>query len=821
MRPPSARWPLLLAALLLGAGPLRADPPRPFEGPTYVVLDRGRGAAARDAALRAEALELVGRLEATGRPVTVLLAGASPAGRPRLFTADPRPEALARALAREEGLRFEGPGDARHVLRTIQQRHAGTGGVEVFLLGPFGDALPEAEEAEARAALAAWNERGPRPARVWPIGLSPAGSARLAEARGRVGRGAVVLAQGPPEVGVAPWSPLDTPAPEVHLEARLPLRVLAAGAGRPGPIVGLDAAAGAAVERTSDAEGERFAIRWPLALGREARLSFRLEAGADVLVLCDPPAPFGLPIPDPEPGWILAAPEGGAPAPFSALRVRPGTQVERTYRLRRTRAGPPSAWRVEAREGPLPPGLEAAVAPEADAGADLLEARLTVRYAPAPGPAVPARGVLRVCNDPLGPPQELPFAVEPAPQRWRLAAGAGPRQVRLPPAAQDPLPLLEVEGEDEPLDGPFVLTATWDPPGAPAAVRVWLEDERGTRHPPDAAGRFDVGSARRLGVRIEAPAEPAATAARAARLRFVPRAGPGQEVAGAVAVEVRPRAPRLTLEAPLPAWERGPDGWSVHTPLRLRLDPDGGDAAWFRALATVAPTVAVTQGRARLAVVEVEPGLWEVAPKASAADGRGDLYAPRVERLTVAVGWAPGPGPGPVEVAVRVAPRWGARGWVLAGLAGLALLLGLLALRGLRPAPLCGTLLYTARALGHAVGRLDLAGRRRARIVRDARGRLALDGPGEVLASVRATRVGGVLVVPGATGGPPLRRLLVEGLQVELGEHALRYAGGAPGDAEARALLEPVSDLLGPEYDLASGRVAGLADAPPDAPREA
>lgn len=806
---------VLLALILAAAGvhPARAEDP--FSGSAYVVVDRGQGAAGLDQELRDLALELVPRLQAQGRKVTVLLAGASASGRPRLYTADPSPDVLERALAREEGMRFEGPSDARHVLRTIQQRHAGPGSVDVLLLGPFADLLPESEEVRAREAQEAWNEKGPSEARVLPVRTSPAGMERLSAVRGLRTRGCLLLAIGPVELKPEPWSPFELPEPLLRLDLSISLRTLAVGvAPSPPPLV----VRGAAADQITPLESEtglRARVQRPASAGRELVLAVQRSDDPDVIALVAPPEPIHVDFPDPKPDWRLeGADESPSPA-FRALSVEVDAPVEKAYRLLRTRSGPVSPLRALVDSGELPLGLTVHFGDDVVRSSELHEVRVSVRFEAVAARTVQTAGTLRIESDGWPGFLRLPFEVSTAPGRWRIQADEDDPQVRLPMARSDEGVALHIVAENANVPENLELAVQWDPPEAGQGCELRLEDERGTRFRPDAQGRVEVGSARRLRVRVEshdlqALLDPLA-GGYPATLSVRPAPRPGVQAHGHVQVRIVGRSPRIVLHGESARWRRENREWVIERPLLLRLDADGGEGDWLLALHKTAPAVKILRGDVPLEVAERGPGLWEALPPDASALPRAEVFEDRETELPLRVSWTHGRAPEDVRVPIGLTARWGARGWILVGLAGLALLLGVLAFFQLRPPPLRGTLLYTARSLGGTVGRLELGvPRRQAEIVRDSRDRLSLGGAGDVLASVRATRVGGVLMAPAQGEAPAVRRLLVDGLQLQLGDHTLRYVSGLATEVETRALLQPVDDLLGPEFDLASGRVEDL-----------
>lgn len=74
---------------------------------------------------------------------------------------------------------------------------------------------------------------------------------------------------------------------------------------------------------------------------------------------------------------------------------------------------------------------------------------------------------------------------------------------------------------------------------------------------------------------------------------------------------------------------------------------------------------------------------------------------------------------------------------------------------------------------------------------------------------MRPTRVGTMLEYLDVSGTKE-RRLLVDGVSLRLGRHLVRYVYGRPGADEATPTPPAGDDLLGPEYDIASGRIDSL-----------
>ncbi len=253
----------------------------------------------------------------------------------------------------------------------------------------------------------------------------------------------------------------------------------------------------------------------------------------------------------------------------------------------------------------------------------------------------------------------------------------------------------------------------------------------------------------------------------------------------------------------------------IAPPLRIELDPDGGDGAWLLARMRTAPVVRGQLGdqAPALWIVESEaPGVWRARPSGPWTGTTPGAFDDQEDTLHMEITWADGPAPQAFDLVVLVPARWGVRGWLFMGLAVMALALATFTFLQLRPPPIEGTLLYTAEGLKRTVGHLDLApvGRKTMILRADKQGRLsvgskAATSQGDALAVLRPTRVAGTIEIPGDDGTPE-KRLLVDGLTVRIGAHALRYLSGQPTEQDLAKPLLDVPDLLGPEFDVGSGR---------------
>jgi len=282
---------------------------------------------------------------------------------------------------------------------------------------------------------------------------------------------------------------------------------------------------------------------------------------------------------------------------------------------------------------------------------------------------------------------------------------------------------------------------------------------------------------------------------------------------------VEARRPRLVLEQGAGAAYVLRDGAvGAQRPWTLRVDTDGGPASWRGALNATSPTIEVPDDAPTAWRLDrVSEGRWALVPEGPWTGARADTFEGREEVLPLGLAWPRGPVPGAIRVPVFVKPRWGAAGWILVGLAAIALVIGGIALSHLRSPAIQGTLLYAVEGKAGAVGRLDLAsvGRGSATLRVDEAGRLHLSGKGPRLGRVHASRIGGMLDLD-VEGGTPSRHLLVDGLALETSTHRLRYVSGHPEDSRPDFTPEPVPDLLGPEFDLEGGRIRALEGPSPE-----
>ena len=300
------------------------------------------------------------------------------------------------------------------------------------------------------------------------------------------------------------------------------------------------------------------------------------------------------------------------------------------------------------------------------------------------------------------------------------------------------------------------------------------------------------------------------------------RAGRGGDfdVEGQGEVAFAPRQPKLILENLPPTYRVEGGAVVAESALSLRIDTDGGDGAFREALLRQIPQVTAASEDAPTegpwTVKARGEGSFEVTGHKAWAGAEQDIFASTEEALVLEIDWPPGGMSQRLPITVENPAKWGVVAYGLIGLAALALLLGLYAWAQFRAPPLTGKLLYTHPSLAGTVGRLDLSGlgRGAAAIRSDTKGRLSLGGrksgkDGQAIAMVRASRIGGLLLVPREKGKPE-RRLLVDGLSLQSGDHQLRYFSGQGDEDTVLVPTVEAPDLIGSEFDLESGRTLGI-----------
>ncbi|MGE0190669.1 MAG: hypothetical protein AB7T63_01390 [Planctomycetota bacterium] len=790
---------LLLAGFVAAAAPASA-------GATMVVVD---GAAARDdAALRDQARRLAKALLAAGDDVRVVVA-AWRGGRVDVA----HDEGGAAFAAREawEVAEDAVPLDVREVFRMALERHRALKPLRLITLGPFEDDDDVSDPGRVAAlALATnrWNGTAPLESRLLTPGLSARGVSRLTAQgapvpEGWMRDGWLVLHVGAPKVEATPWSPLAS-SPMRRAVVRAPLEVLSLGS-PPSFALRVEIDGGRVVEGELHA-GPALVVPIGADAGSSpVTVSFvRNDAERDVW-LTAAPEPLTITWPLARDGRVVDTARG-TPQPFTALDVKVGAPVEGTWQLERTAVGS-ARWRLDpASRSGLPETLEVELGDETPLAdqPEVLVTPLVVRFAARPGVAVDAEGELVFVAGEGGPSARLPVTLQAVPDALTLRAPGGELRFDVPSARAD-TPLVvrfEAAGPNAPAGGRLVAEAT------PASLLEALAFDVTL---PTAtvrwSGRQTIDVPAGVDVSVRAVVRDGARPEDLLDGTLTLRPDDAPFVEGRLEVRVHVRRPRWVRDGEGPVHYDVVDGaLRPVAPLAVRLEDEGVDGAWRAAWLDAPPTASWPGESLPLAFAPAGPGRHVLAPTGPWAGNEAQVFddidvahevvvTDRVGREVVRV---------PVEV--RVVARWGDRGWLLVVLAALALVLGAIILAALRPPPVKGTLLYAVEGLGGTVGRLDLAPVRRGRreVRTDAKGRLSLDGPGKPISVVRAERVGGVVLVPTASGEE--RRLLVDGLTWQSGRHRLRYVSGREADAALPTAVE-LPDLLGREFEMDTGRV--------------
>lgn len=685
---------------------------------------------------------------------------------------------------------------------------------QVVFVGAF-DPLPDARDGALEKARKAWG-RAPEGSRLMPLEGMAAGALEALEGLAGVTADRVILiAFGEPTIRTEPFSPLD---PEDRLRATVTVPVtelrlaLTPEAGVAVPLVGTPTLEGDTV--TAMREGRdalRFRVERSLEGPREGRLAF-LPLDHDGVVRIAPPPP------DPawrwdrlEPAIRIRAADGETPGGFDASGTQADAPQEARYRVEATR--PATAdLRPEIHVGGAPrevAGLRAWLTPFTQRDAEVAEAVLHVRYAPRPAAPDEVEGEIRLGT------QRVAFRVATDRGRARLVGAPPAEAIALPRANEQPSVTLEVRAENGNMPASASLELVCEPEAYAERVRLRVYRRDGTeqRIAPGSVFRLPTGDA--VEARIELADRASWGALEPGALRIRPASQAGVTVEGTLTLPYRFRQARLRVADAPPRYRVVDAGLEAVAPLRLVVDADGGDGAWLLERLAVPPRVAEQGGttRADWTVIDEGSGAWRVEARGAWRGLEPEPFSAREARVAFEIAWDAGLAPDPIEAVVEVPARWGRRGWVFVGLAALAIALGVGTFLQLRAAPVRGTLLYAVEGLDRTVGRVDLAGMgRRAVVLRaDARGRVDLGDDGQPIGTIRPTRVGAMLEVPGDDGEPE-RRLLVDGLSVRTGRHTLRYVSGDADEVEAALPLLDVPDLLGPEFDLESGAVDALPE---------
>lgn len=793
------------AAALLGAEPARAET-------VVLVLDRGQGAQASSTQDAALTLRLAHLCQARGDALKVIAVGARANGKPRVVDLSvPLTAPALAALDGKEGTSFDGPSDARAALAAALRGSTPRAPLTLVLLGPFGKVEPTPEG--AGFALDTWNRTAPPGSRLLPLSLSPEGAALLSGAKGWQASGTLVLAVGPASFEPEPWSAFDEGAVLSALVRVLVTRIAWGAAAASAPdVTALGAADDVLTRLEPEGDTQRFRLEHPRVRGLSTRLAFEPPRPEGSFAPAAPPAPLEVTWAQVKPEVRWLPPEGAAPG-LVALDLERGAAREARLRYRRTASAEPASWitLVERADpgDPTPVELSATVVSERRLSPFLVEGEVALVARPEEPRAARIAGTLSLepQGEGAGAALRVTYDLAYAPPRARLTLRTPDRPQRLPPATTDAPWTLTVQAENG--NAPASVGLAWRTTLAPEQQALLsLRVRRGDQE--EQVWRADEVRDLPLGVTFQVRVvqqggrwlKPEAVGV----VRFLAPTAPGLELTVEGEGRVEARKPRHVAEPLDPVYRVDAQDPHDERRLRLTLEPDGCDGEWLAALLDSPPRFVVPPAAEPQAfeVAPLAPGRYEVRRVGPWKGERADIFADRTESLgTWALGDVGGGRLPSVQARVLVPARWGRLGYVLAGLAGLAVLLGLATLRAHRIPPISGTLLYTIEGRAGAVGRLPLApvGRRPASVTVDGSGRLSLRGSGPVLCRVRPTRVGGMLEVPGE-GGRAERRLLVSGLALTVGRHAVRYVQGADEQAPGPTAPEAVPDLLGPEYDL-------------------
>ena len=783
-----------------------------------LVLDRGTDAEIGSASDAGNALRIWKALEARG-----VDAGVGAGGETLLATVPATRAGLA-SLDKDPVFAFRGATDPRAALAYVLDND-GEGAVDVILLGPWSQ-VPAEKAKSFAATIRRWNDKAPEGSRILSIGKGP-GREALTTARGWAGDGRVVIGFETPTAETANYSPLareDGPAAPLEATVRTVGDVLWMGP----PPESQEGTAAPVLDTASDVATDRFEAKivasvyaWHLVRrpqdGRMATLTFRRSAAEAVYWLAEPPSPFTF-------RWDKLLPDAhlvdaaGKPVPvFAALDASVGQPISLALRLQRTLSGRTPAWQVGAETGALPEGLTVKIGNEVRASPEVGETEVRITFTARAGAPLDVQGALTLTADGMPTVLRVPFAVRVQPGRlvWQGTIQTSP----LPPAATDARTTFTVRAANANAPAHVALAATCD--GNQAR---WL---RAFVHTPDGGVvSWRLGEPLSVPLDVEhsiafavdedaldksAPEQPEWPGV----VTLAPVPAAGLEIEGEpLAIPVRERRARLILREPILEHRlAGTTLVSDEFPI-LTLDADGGDGTWLVALMETAPVVrALGKAPMNWQAVPRGTGTWHVVPAGRWTGPEPGIFEDKSLTLDLALEWPPGIVPAKIQVPVRVPARWGKKGFLFIGFAGLALVLALTVLGWMRTPAVTGTLLYTVDGLAGTVGRLDLSPvkRRTSVLSSDPKGRLIVGGPGEAIAKVRATRVGGMLEYTEADGSRE-RRLLVDGMSLRIGRHLVRFVSGRPADTADAEPLQDVPDLLGPEYDLESGRIDTMDD---------
>ncbi len=782
-----------------------------------VVLDHGMASKEQIETYRTKTLRLIEVLALRGDRVKLVALGADAEGRSRgrdlkavVNEADP-----ARRLARLKehasvtGYELSGLTDIRTALRLAAQVHQKKDPLRVALIGAFGGTGSPSEAARREWDRDAkyWQDTAPEDVKVYWID-HPFPSPMPANLRGAVEKAWLVLAFEKPHVATfGGWSPFADPAWRLRGFIMIGAEVWTAGTAT-GFVPGLVGVKGSQDDELRlefiDDEQKVFIARPALIEPHKTRVSFHPWTD-DTVTLCPVPQTVHLEWPLAEAAVLET--EDGRPLLVHAHRPPVGGHEEHHFRLRRTNTEHKPEWSVQivgAEENGRWFDLEVEVGEERVISEFVVEAPVTVSVRARKGVAVEAIGTIELSS--TAGKLEILFDIKVPPGKATLQYD-GPTSLRLPRAADDSAVTLTLRGDNEYAPDRLQLVAECFPPELRELLHAVID-----------GGVWDLMESRTLQVgrpfelRLDLQDPECWRDMSMGMITFRLKEG-GVEVAGEHRIALEPRRPVLlpvdVTAVPHVLVKKG--AFDVQVPLELVVNADGGGGVWKKAREAVPPTVEVLEGTSITDwnIESMEGGRWRITP-AGAPMMETSIFDDAQAWVKIRVHW-PEDALRQVnydyEVLVEAPARWGLWAYVLLGLAGVALLLGVFAFVQLRAPLIAGTLLYTIDGVDGVVGRLDLrpVGRKTTAVRRDEHGKLHLEGDGEPIATIVATRVGGSLEIDDESGGKD-RRLLVDGLAVRVGKHRLRYMSGQPSEAQALPLRH-VPDLIGPEYDLTSGRI--------------
>jgi len=489
-----------------------------------------------------------------------------------------------------------------------------------------------------------------------------------------------------------------------------------------------------------------------------------------------------------------------------------GEKETHRFKLLRTNTGPRPTWRTRLETKNEYAGLayhidvDIADEPETTEGV-IVETAVTVSVSARRASPMEAVGTI-VIEASRTLKLEIPFDIRvPAGKANLLVEGS--ESLRMPRAHADMVLKLTLQADNVYVPAQWNVVAECFPPELAGMLHAVFH---GGVWPLDEPFELSIGAPVELRLDLRDAESWRDMSMGMVTLHLEPRHG--VELSGEHRIAVEPRRPVLLPRdiTAVPHVVVKKDAFDVQVPLELVVNADGGGGVWKKAREAAAPTVEVLEGTAipDWNIESMGEGRWRIKPAAVQGVSPG-IFDDAQQWVKIRVHW-----PEDVvrsvnydyEVLVDVPARWGMWGYLMLGLAAVALGIGVYAFVQLRMPPVTGTLLYAIDGVDGVVGRLDLrpVGRKTTPVRSDKKGKLHLNGDGELVATVVATRVGGAVEL-NSEDSTKDRRLLVDGLAVRTGKHRLRYMSGLPSETEKLVPAMDVPDLLGPEYNLASGRI--------------